>query len=180
MRSSESKSIAPGESACWHHDWIFLEQSKHAHGCQSWPVFSFHLVKHLQPDYNPVANVIKRPRSANSLKPAAIHQLPVENGRPFSSVMQALGIAAELLKQNDFEGSLNQVTAALGCKNTFRLQLSAAKIRMKAYAKRILKWRQPRLASASYSQHFRSDSPCSLSYQTLGRHCRTQLFSLQW
>jgi hypothetical protein len=61
----------------------------------------------------------------------------------------ALGIAAELLRQNDFEGSLNQVSAALVCKNTFRLQLSAARIRMKAHAKRILKWRQPRLAGAS-------------------------------
>jgi hypothetical protein len=61
----------------------------------------------------------------------------------------ALGMAAGLLRQNDFEGSLNQVSAALVCKNTFRLQLSAAKIRMKAHAKRILKWRRSRLASAS-------------------------------
>jgi glycosyltransferase involved in cell wall biosynthesis len=61
----------------------------------------------------------------------------------------ALWMAAELLRQNDLEGSLNQVSAALACKNTFRLQLSAAKIRMKAHAKRILKWRQPKLASAS-------------------------------
>jgi glycosyltransferase involved in cell wall biosynthesis len=53
----------------------------------------------------------------------------------------ALGMAAELLRQNDFEGSLNQASAALVCNNTFRLQLSAAKIRMKAHAKRILKWR---------------------------------------
>jgi len=45
-------------------------------------------------------------------------------------------MAAELLRQNDFEGSLNQVSAALVWKNTFRLQLSAAKIRMKAHAKR--------------------------------------------
>jgi hypothetical protein len=37
----------------------------------------FHLVKHLQPDYNPVANVIKRPRSANSITD--------QNGRPFST-----------------------------------------------------------------------------------------------
>jgi hypothetical protein len=29
----------------------------------------------------------KRPRSANSLKPAAIRELPVENSRPFWSVM---------------------------------------------------------------------------------------------
>jgi hypothetical protein len=61
----------------------------------------------------------------------------------------ALGMAAALLRQNDFEGCLNQVSAALVCKNTFRLQLSAAKIRAKAHAKRILKWRQRRLASAS-------------------------------
>jgi hypothetical protein len=61
----------------------------------------------------------------------------------------ALGMAAELLRQNDFEGSLSQVSAALACKSTFRLQLSAATIRAKAHAKRILKWRQPRLASAS-------------------------------
>jgi hypothetical protein len=60
----------------------------------------------------------------------------------------ALGMAAELLRQNDFEGSLNQVSAALVCKNTFRMQLSAGKIRAKAHAKRILKWRQRRLASA--------------------------------
>jgi hypothetical protein len=58
-------------------------------------------------------------------------------------------MARHLLGQNDFEGSLDQVSAALVCKNTFRLQLSAAKIRMKAHVKRILKWRQLRLASAS-------------------------------
>jgi len=58
-------------------------------------------------------------------------------------------LARHLLGQNDFEGSLNQVSAALACKSTFRLQLSAAKIRAKAHAKRILKWRQPKLASAS-------------------------------
>jgi hypothetical protein len=58
-------------------------------------------------------------------------------------------LARDLLGQNDFEGSLNQVSAALACKSTFRLQLSAAKIRAKVHAKRILKWRQPKLASAS-------------------------------
>jgi hypothetical protein len=47
----------------------------------------------------------------------------------------ALEMAAGLLRQNDFEGSLNQASAALVCKNSFRLQLSAAKIRMKAHAK---------------------------------------------
>ena len=58
-------------------------------------------------------------------------------------------MAQHLLEQNDFEASLNQLDAALECKSTFRLQLSAAKIRAKAHAKRILKWGQPRLASAS-------------------------------
>jgi len=58
-------------------------------------------------------------------------------------------MARHLLGQNDFEASLNQLDAALACKSTFRLQLSAAKIRAKVHAKRILKWRQPRLASAS-------------------------------
>jgi len=58
-------------------------------------------------------------------------------------------MARHLLGQNDFEASLNQLDAALACKSTFRLQLSAAKIRAKAHAKRILKWRQRRLASAS-------------------------------
>src|SRR5439155_1572443 len=58
-------------------------------------------------------------------------------------------LARHLLGQNDFEASLNQLDAALACKSTFRLQLSAAKIRAKVHAKRILKWRQPRLASAS-------------------------------
>jgi len=58
-------------------------------------------------------------------------------------------LARHLLGQNDFQASLNQLDAALACKSTFRLQLSAAKIRAKVHAKRILKWRQPRLASAS-------------------------------
>jgi glycosyltransferase involved in cell wall biosynthesis len=58
-------------------------------------------------------------------------------------------MARHLLRQNDFEASLNQLDAALACKSTFRLQLSAAKIRAKAHAKRILKWLQPRLVSAS-------------------------------
>jgi glycosyltransferase involved in cell wall biosynthesis len=57
-------------------------------------------------------------------------------------------LAQHLLRQNDFEGSLNQVSASLACKSTFRLQLSAAKIRATIHAKRILKWRQPRVASA--------------------------------
>jgi hypothetical protein len=48
-------------------------------------------------------------------------------------------MAAELLRQNDFEGSLNQVSAALVCKNTFRLQLSAAKIRLKERGKLLLR-----------------------------------------
>ena len=52
-------------------------------------------------------------------------------------------MARHFLGQNDFEASLNQLDAALACKSTFRLQLSAAKIRMKAHAKKILKWRQP-------------------------------------
>ena len=49
-----------------------------------------------------------------------------------------LGLARQLLRQNDVEGSLNQVDAALLCKTTFRLQLSATKIRIKARAKKIL------------------------------------------
>jgi len=54
-------------------------------------------------------------------------------------------MARHLLGQNDFEGSLNQVSAALVCKNTFRLQLSAAKIRMKARGKLLLRRiRKPR------------------------------------
>lgn len=57
-------------------------------------------------------------------------------------------MARHLLRQNDFEGSLNQVSAALACKSTFRLQLSAAKIRAKAHAKRILKRGQLRLTSS--------------------------------
>ena len=48
-------------------------------------------------------------------------------------------MARHLLAQNDFEGSLNQVSAALVCKSTFRLQLSAAKIRTKARLKKILR-----------------------------------------
>jgi hypothetical protein len=48
-------------------------------------------------------------------------------------------------RQIVFEGSLNQVSAALVCKNTFRLQLSAAKIRMKAHGKLLLRRiRKPR------------------------------------
>jgi glycosyltransferase involved in cell wall biosynthesis len=50
---------------------------------------------------------------------------------------EGLWMARHLLSQNDFQGSLNQVSAALICKSTLRLQLSAAKIRMKALAKRI-------------------------------------------
>ena len=54
-------------------------------------------------------------------------------------------MARHLLGQNDFEGSLNQVSAALACKNTFRLQLPAAKIRMKARGKLLLRRiRKPR------------------------------------
>src|SRR6266700_4486601 len=37
------------------------------------------------------------------------------------------------------KGSLNQVSAALVCQNTFRLQLSVAKIRMKARVKLLLR-----------------------------------------
>ena len=62
---------------------------------------------------------------------------------------EGFGLAQHLLGQNDFEASLNLLAAALACKSTFRLQLSAAKIRAKVHAKRILRWRQPRLASAS-------------------------------
>lgn len=51
---------------------------------------------------------------------------------------EGLSLARHLLAQNDFEGSLNQVNAALVCKHTVRLQVSAAKIRIRARAKRIL------------------------------------------
>jgi glycosyltransferase involved in cell wall biosynthesis len=51
-------------------------------------------------------------------------------------------MAWHLLGKNDFEGSLNQVNAALSCKNTPRTQLSAAKMRMKVYVKRFLNRRR--------------------------------------
>lgn len=63
---------------CWDHDWIFLEQSKHAHGCQSWSYVFFPLSEELQPDYNSVANVVK---------PPATRELRAKNCRPFWSVM---------------------------------------------------------------------------------------------
>jgi glycosyltransferase involved in cell wall biosynthesis len=70
--------------------------------------------------------------------------LPAEDGRRLAEVArnrfarEGLSTARHLLGRNDFTACLNQANAALSCKNSFRLQLSAAKIRMKAQAKKIL------------------------------------------
>lgn len=45
------------------------------------------------------------------------------------------GMAQRLFRQNDYEASLNQAKAALLCKSTFRLRLSAAKLQLKAFMK---------------------------------------------
>jgi len=70
--------------------------------------------------------------------------VPGDEGRRLSALMrdriarEGLWTARQLLAQNDWEGSLNQTRAALLCKHTFRFQVLAAKIRMKALAKKIL------------------------------------------
>ncbi len=70
--------------------------------------------------------------------------VPGEEGRRLSALIrdriarEGLWTARQLLAQNDWEGSLNQTRAALLCKPAFRLQVVAAKIRIKAWAKKML------------------------------------------
>jgi len=74
-------------------------------------------------EMSPVIPILNS-RDLNIFAPAASASGYVNRGgsrvapKPFAH--QALGMAAELLRQNDFEGSLNQVSAALVCQNTFR------------------------------------------------------------
>jgi glycosyltransferase involved in cell wall biosynthesis len=56
---------------------------------------------------------------------------------------EGLWMARHLLEKNDIEASLNQMNAALTCKKTLRLQLRAAKIRIKVYAKRMFSMSRP-------------------------------------
>lgn len=53
------------------------------------------------------------------------------------SAEAGLWMARHLLAQNDFEGCVNQVNAALVCKSTFRFWIAATKIRVKAHIKRL-------------------------------------------
>jgi glycosyltransferase involved in cell wall biosynthesis len=74
--------------------------------------------------------------------------LPADDGQRLAEIArnrfahEGLSMATHLLAINDIEACLNQVSAALSCKNSFQLWWQASKIQVKARAKKVLKhWR---------------------------------------
>lgn len=66
-----------------------------------------------------------------------------------------LGTARHLIAQNDVEAGLNQMKAALVCKDSFRMRWHATRLCIKAFAQRIRNWIRPR------SSELRPGSPAS-------------------
>jgi hypothetical protein len=100
------------------------------------------------------ATTAKQIRSGDNLRDIAkaidiwSRHLPADEGQRLAKIAgvrfagEGLSKATHLLGQNDVEACLNQVSAALCCKKTFRLRWQASKIRVKAKAKRVLNhWR---------------------------------------